>query len=117
MAKHPGLYKAKHPSLYKRTARARVETHLARMLALDIEAGVKEWRRACAAQGWYWTRARLADLRGELPGPFDPIQRDLGPGFRGGLGPYESTFRDACVMDWTQEQATCARAEAGGGDG
>jgi len=48
------------PRLHKRTARARVEAHLSRMLAFDFELGVKEWRRACAAQGWYWTR--------ELPG-------------------------------------------------
>jgi len=25
------------------------------MLAFDFEPGVKAWRRACAAQGWYWT--------------------------------------------------------------
>jgi len=41
--------------------------------------GAMEWRRACAAQGWYWTRERRADLWGELPGPFEPIERDLGP--------------------------------------
>jgi hypothetical protein len=40
----------------KRTARARVEAHLARMLAFDFEPWVTEWRRACAAQGWYSTR-------------------------------------------------------------
>jgi hypothetical protein len=60
---------AKHDGLRKRTARARVEVHLARMLAFDFEPGVKEWRRACAAQGWYWTREQQADLFGELPGP------------------------------------------------
>lgn len=60
---------AKHDGLRKRTARARVEAHLARMLAFDFEPGVKEWRRACAAQGWYWTREQQADLFGELPGP------------------------------------------------
>jgi len=26
------------------------------MLAFDFQLGVKDWRRACAAQGWYWTR-------------------------------------------------------------
>jgi hypothetical protein len=69
---------AKHNGLRKRTARARVEAHLAQMLAFDLMPQVKEWRRACAAQGWYWTRAP-ADLLGELPGPFEPIERDLGP--------------------------------------
>ena len=45
----------------------------------DFEPGVKEWRRACAARSWYWTREQQADLLGELPGPFEPIERDLGP--------------------------------------
>ena len=47
------------------------------MLASDFEPEVKE-RRACAAQGWYWTRAQQADLLGELPWPFEPIERALG---------------------------------------
>jgi hypothetical protein len=97
---------AKHNGLRKRTARARIEAHLARMLAFDFEPGVKEWRRACAAQGWYWTREQQADLLGELPGPFEPIERDLGPAVAAVWALYEGTFRDACVMDWTQEEAT-----------
>jgi hypothetical protein len=97
---------AKHSGLHKRTARARVEAHLARMLAFDFEPGVKSWRRACAAQGWYWSREQQADLMGELPGPFAPIERDLGPAIAAVWALYESTFKDACVMDWTQEQAT-----------
>src|SRR5215472_979953 len=36
---------AKQPHLHKRTARARIEAHLARMLAFDFQPGVKEWRR------------------------------------------------------------------------
>ena len=40
---------ATHDGLRKRTARARIETHLARMLSFDFELGVKEWRRASAA--------------------------------------------------------------------
>lgn len=36
---------ATHDGLYKRTARAHVEAHLARMLAFDFEPPVKEWRR------------------------------------------------------------------------
>ena len=36
---------AKHDGLRERTARARVEAHLARMLAFDLEPGVKDWRR------------------------------------------------------------------------
>jgi len=47
-------------------ARAQI---LARMLALDFQPGVKAWRRACAAQVWYWTREQQADLLGELLGP------------------------------------------------
>jgi AcrR family transcriptional regulator len=97
---------AKHAGLRRHTARRRVEAHLARMLAFDFEPGVKEWRRACAAQGWYWTREQLVDLGGALPGPFEPIQRDLGPAVAAVWGLYESTFKDACVMDWTQEQTT-----------
>ena len=98
---------AKHEGLRKRTARARVEAHLARMLAFDFEPKVKEWRRACAAQGWYWTRQQQADLfLGELPGPFEPIERDLGPAIAVVWALYESTFKDACVMDWTQDEAT-----------
>jgi hypothetical protein len=49
------------------------------MLAVDFQPGVKDWRRACAAQGWYWTREEQAALLGELPAPFAPIERDLGP--------------------------------------
>src|SRR5262249_5548063 len=97
---------AKHPDLHKRTARARVEAHLARMLAFDFEPAVKEWRRACAAQGWYWTCEQQADLGRNLPGPFEPIQRDVGPAVAAVWALYVSTFRDACVMDWTQAQAT-----------
>jgi len=58
---------ATHDGLRKRTARARVEAHLALMLAFDFQPGVREWRRACAAQGWYWTREQQAHLWGELP--------------------------------------------------
>jgi hypothetical protein len=97
---------AKHLGLHKRTARARIEAHLARMLAFDFEPGVKEWRRASAAQGWYWAREQQAALGGNLPGPFEPIQRDLGPAVAAVWALYESTLKDACVMDWTQEQAT-----------
>jgi len=97
---------AKHDGLHKRTARARVEAHLARMLAFDFQPGVKEWRRACAAQGWYWTREQQVELLGRLPGPLEPIERDLGPAVAAVWALYEGTFKDACVMDWTQEQAT-----------
>ena len=44
--------------LCKRSSRARVEAHLARMLGFDFDPKVKAWRRACMAQGWYWTRER-----------------------------------------------------------
>jgi hypothetical protein len=75
------------------------------MLAFDFEPGVKEWRRACTAQGWYWTPEQYAAL-GELRSPLSPIERDLGPAIAAVWALYESTFRDACVMGWTQEQAT-----------
>ena len=97
---------AKHNGLRRRTARGRVEAHLARMLAFDFEPGVKEWRRACAAQDWYWTREQQANLLGALPEPFGPIEHDLGSAVAAVWALYENTFRDACVMDWTQEQAT-----------
>ena len=97
---------AKHDGLRKRTVLARVEAHLAEMLAFDFEPGVKEWRRACAAQGWYWTREQQAALLGELPGPLEPIEHDLGPAIAAVWALYESTFKDACVMGWTQDEAT-----------
>ena len=96
---------AKHDGLHRRTARGRVEAHLARMLAFDFQPEVKAWRRACAAQGWYWTREQQTGLRRELPSPFGPIEHDLGPAVAAVWALYESTFRDACVMDWTLEQA------------
>jgi len=97
---------AKHDGLRKRTARARVEAHLARMLAFDFEPGLKEWRRACAAQGWYWTHEQQAHLLRELPAPFQPIERDLGAAIAAVWALYEGTFKDACVMDWTLDEAT-----------
>jgi hypothetical protein len=41
-----------------------------------------------------------------LESPLSPIERDLGPAIPAAWALYGSTFRDACVMDWTQEQAT-----------
>ena len=97
---------AKHRGPHKRTARARVEAHLARMLAFDFKPGVKAWRRACMAQGWYWTREQFAMLSGHAEGPLEPIAKDLGTAVSAVLALYEATFKDACVMDWTQEQPT-----------
>src|SRR3954454_25311233 len=54
---------ASHDGLRKRSARARVEAHLARMLVFDFQPNVKAWRRACAAQAWYWTREQHAGFR------------------------------------------------------
>jgi len=92
---------ARHDGLGKRTARARVEAQVARMLAFDLEPGVKDWRRTCAAQGWYWTRQQQAELLRELPGRFEAIERDFGPAIV-----YESTFKDSCLTGWTLEEAT-----------
>ena len=90
----------------KRGARARVEAHLARMLDFDFQSGVKEWRRACLAQGWYWTREQFAMLSSAPEGPLEPIVKDVGPAVAAVLAAYEATFKDACVMDWTQDEAT-----------
>ena len=92
--------------LRKRGARARVEAHLARMLSFDFEPKVKAWRRACMAQGWYWTREQYATLSSDPEGPLEPIVKDLGGAVAAVLAVYEATFRDACVMDWTLEETT-----------
>jgi hypothetical protein len=92
--------------LLKRDAEARVEAHLARMLAFDFRPGVKAWRRACVAQGWYWTRDQYAILSTAPEAPLEPILRDLGAAVAAVMAIYESTFRDACVMDWTLDQVT-----------
>jgi len=36
-----------------------------------------------------------------LEGPLEPIEKDLGAAVAVVWAVYESTFRDACVMDWT----------------
>ena len=46
----------------------------------------------------------------ELPG-LEPVERDLGPAVATVWALYEGNFKDACVMDWTQEQATMERSE------
>jgi hypothetical protein len=96
---------AEHPGLHKRTARTRVEAYFARMLAFDFEPGVKEWRRSCAAQGWYWTRQQAVSL-GDLAKPSELIERDLGPVIAAVWALYESAVKDACVMDWALDEAT-----------
>jgi hypothetical protein len=95
----------RHEGLRKRGARARVEAHLARMVAFDFEPKVKAWRRACLAQGWYWTREQYATLSGDPEGPLEPIVKDLGTAIAVVLAVYEATFRDACVMEWILEEA------------
>jgi hypothetical protein len=82
--------------------RARIEAHLARMHVTDFEPGQKVWRRACAAQGWYWTREQQAAFAWNPTGPFAP----LGLAIAAAWALYDSTLKDTCVMDWTQEQAT-----------
>jgi hypothetical protein len=64
----------KHDGLCRHTAHGRIEAYFARMLAFDFELAVKEWRRACIAQIWYWTREQYAAL-GELESPLSPIRR------------------------------------------
>ena len=43
---------------------------------------------------------------GKLPGPLGPIEHDLGPAIAAVWALYEGTFKDACVLDWKQEEAT-----------
>src|SRR3954453_8032943 len=97
---------ARHDGLRKRTARGRVETHLARMLEFDFQPTVMPWRRACAAQSWHWTREQYSKLWGRAEGPLEPIERDLGAAVAVVWAAYESTFRDACVMEWSLQEAT-----------
>jgi hypothetical protein len=93
------------PAPRRRTALARVAAHLGRMLAFDFTPGTKAWRRACAAQSWYWTRDQQRALGTDIPSPFRPIERDAGGAIAAVIALYEATFRDACVMEWTLEQA------------
>jgi len=71
-----------------------MDTHSKRILPDCSPPGVKEWRRARAAQGWYRMCPQQANLPGELPGPFEPIERDLGPVIGTVWSRYESS-RDA----------------------
>jgi len=56
-------------------------------------------------QGWYRTREQQADLPGEPPGPFEPIERDLGPVVAAVWAVYEGIVKNACAPGWTLEQA------------
>lgn len=94
-----------HEGLRKRSARARVEAHLARMLAFDFDPSVRAWRRACSAQSWYWTREQYATLWGDEEGPLGPVVKDLGLAIAAVWAIYEATLQDAFVMEWTLEQA------------
>jgi hypothetical protein len=91
---------------HRRAARARVETHLGRMLAFDFAPGPKAWRRASAAQSWYWTRDQQHALGVDLPSPFRPVEKDAGGAIAAVMALYDATFRDAGVMEWTLGQAT-----------
>jgi hypothetical protein len=93
-----------HDGLRKRSVRARVEAHLTRMLTFDFDPKVKTWRRACMAQGWYWSREQYATLSGDVKGPLEPIAKDLRSAVALVLAVYETTFRHACVMEWTLEE-------------
>lgn len=100
-----------HEGLRKRGARARVNTHLAHMLAFDFEPSVRAWRRACSAQSWYWTHDQYAKLWAEEEGPLGPIVKDLGPAIAAVWAVYQATLQDAFVMEWTLEQATMELAD------
>jgi len=100
-----------HDGLRKRNARARVEAHLARMLAFDFDPSVRAWRRACSAQAWYWTGEQYAVLWGDEEGPLGPIVKDLGSAVAAIWAVYEATLQDAFVMEWTLEQATMELSE------
>ena len=76
-------------------------------------------RRAAGAPWRAWAReppeparrdhhpisSRRLNSWGSDPAPFAPIERDLGPAIAAVWALCESTFEDAYVMDWTQEQA------------
>lgn len=94
--------RTRHPQPFP--ARAHIEAQLAEMLAVEVEPGAKEWRCACLAQGWYWTREQQADL-GKLPVPFEPIEHDLDSSIASVWCLCETTFRIACVVDLTQDDA------------
>jgi hypothetical protein len=100
-----------HQGLRKRGARARVEAHLARMLAFDFEPRVRAWRRACSAQSWYWTREQYATLWAEEEGPLGPIVKDLGGAVAAVWAVYQATLQDAFVMEWTPEQTNMELAD------
>jgi hypothetical protein len=61
---------------------ARTQAHLARMLAFDFDPSVRAWRRACSAQGWYWTREQYAVLWGDEEGPSGRSSKTLAPRWR-----------------------------------
>jgi hypothetical protein len=45
-------------------------------------------------------REQQAALLGLLPGPFEPIERDLGPAIAAVRALYETTFKDDLLMNW-----------------
>jgi hypothetical protein len=48
---------------------------------------------------------------GEPESPLSPIERDLGPAIAAVSALYEATFPDACVMEWTLDEATMELTE------
>jgi hypothetical protein len=72
----------RHDGLRKRSAR-HASKQLTRMLNFDFEPKVKAWRRACLAQGWYWTsmrrsRVMLRGARTDRQGPWHRRRLRLG---------------------------------------
>ena len=76
---------------------------------LAFESGVKEWCRARAAPSWLYRTRRQGRMCWRPPGPFEPIERDLGPAIAVVWALYESTLKDSCVMDWALDEATMER--------
>jgi hypothetical protein len=79
--------------------------------AFDFDPSVRAWRRACSAQGWYWTREQYAVFWGDEEGPLGPIVNDLGAAVAAVWSLYEGTLRDAFVMGRTLEQAIMELAD------
>jgi hypothetical protein len=85
---------SRNERLRKRGARARVEAHLARMLAFAFEPDVKAsppapvWRRAGTGR-----TSSLRRCRGDPEGPLEPIVKDLGTAVAAVLAVYEATFQ------------------------
>jgi len=75
------------------------------LLAFDFGPGVKHGAAPAPPRAGIGRASSGRTSWGDLPCPFEPIERGLGPAVAAVWALYEGTFKDACVMDWTLEQA------------